>query len=264
MIGRISILDGPCPGRAPIQGGCVGSAPHYLGRPELPTSGGFDGRGIRHRRPSRTGQPLAGGGHGSFMPSHRYPGEGQRQRSAKCPLFDPTCPPFEHDRPDHGLTARRADRAVLIEFRRFLAGIRAILATPDKREVGGSTPPGPIFLATVSDLSPSLRSLTDLTDVPAAQWFNRAPVSGASSVKQRPRQGTVLHQLYPGPLSRRLRSSPSAPICSDLTDRTVATWFTNFTRAPHPTGPRRWAPSIASPRMGAHAGPPSFVVEVDH
>ena len=41
------------------------------------------------------------------------PCEEQRQRSAKFPLFDPTFPLFEHDRPDHGLTARTADRAVL-------------------------------------------------------------------------------------------------------------------------------------------------------
>ena len=30
--------------------------------------------------------------------------------------FDPICPPFEHDRPDHGLTARTADRAVPVEL----------------------------------------------------------------------------------------------------------------------------------------------------
>ena len=39
------------------------------------------------------------------------------------PLFDPVFPLFEHDRPDHGLTARTADRAVLVRLRRFLAGI---------------------------------------------------------------------------------------------------------------------------------------------
>ena len=44
------------------------------------------------------------------------PCEGQRQRSAKCPLLDRICPLFEHDRPDHALTARTADRAVLIEL----------------------------------------------------------------------------------------------------------------------------------------------------
>ena len=75
------------------------------------------------------------------MPSHRYPW--QRQRSAKCPPFDPICPLFEHDRPDHDLTARTADRAVLIELGRFLAGIHAILETPDKREVGSSSRPTP-------------------------------------------------------------------------------------------------------------------------
>ena len=53
-------------------------------------------------------------------------------------------PLFEHDRPDHDLTARRADRAVLVRLRRFLAGIHAISETPDKREVGGSSPPRPI------------------------------------------------------------------------------------------------------------------------
>ena len=32
---------------------------------------------------------------------------------AKLPLFDPIFPLSKHDRPDHGLTARTADRAVL-------------------------------------------------------------------------------------------------------------------------------------------------------
>ena len=41
----------------------------------------------------------------------------------KCPPFDPVFPLFEPDRPDHDLTARSADRAVLIDFRRFLAEI---------------------------------------------------------------------------------------------------------------------------------------------
>ena len=46
-----------------------------------------------------------------------------RQPSAKLPLFDPVVPLFEHDRPDHDLTARTADRAVLVRLRRFLAAI---------------------------------------------------------------------------------------------------------------------------------------------
>ena len=41
------------------------------------------------------------------------------------PPFDPICPLFEHDRPDHDLTARTADRAVLIEVGRFLTVIFA-------------------------------------------------------------------------------------------------------------------------------------------
>ena len=45
---------------------------------------------------------------------------------AKLPLFDPIWPLFEPDRPDHGLTARTADRAAPVRLRRFLAGIRAI------------------------------------------------------------------------------------------------------------------------------------------
>ena len=43
--------------------------------------------------------------------------------SAKFPLFDPVSPLFEPDRPRHGLTARTADRAVLVRLRRFLAAI---------------------------------------------------------------------------------------------------------------------------------------------
>ena len=109
----------------------------------LPTSGGFDDRGSQRRRPPRTGQPRAGGGHGSSMRTHPHPCEEQRQLSAKCPPFEPILPLFKHDRLGHGLTARTADRAVPIRLRRFLAGIHAILETPDKREVGGSSPPGP-------------------------------------------------------------------------------------------------------------------------
>ena len=58
--------------------------------------------------------------------------------------FAPIFPPFEHDRPGHGLTARTADRAVLVRLRRFIAGIHAILETPDKREGGSSSLPKPI------------------------------------------------------------------------------------------------------------------------
>ncbi|MYH48798.1 MAG: DDE-type integrase/transposase/recombinase, partial [Gammaproteobacteria bacterium] len=42
---------------------------------------------------------------------------------AKCWLFDPVFWLFEHNRFDHGLTARTADRAVHVELRRLLAGI---------------------------------------------------------------------------------------------------------------------------------------------
>ena len=57
-------------------------------------------------------------------PSYRRTGtpvKGSVNGPAKCPPFDPVFPPIEPDRPDHGLTARTADRAVLIDFRRFLA-----------------------------------------------------------------------------------------------------------------------------------------------
>ena len=55
-------------------------------------------------------------GTGSFMPSNPYPCEDSVNGPAKLPLF-------EHDRPCHGVTARTADRAVLVRLRRFLAGI---------------------------------------------------------------------------------------------------------------------------------------------
>ena len=38
-------------------------------------------------------------------------------------------PPIEHDRPKHGFAARTADRAILVELRRLLAGIHAIWET---------------------------------------------------------------------------------------------------------------------------------------
>ncbi len=58
---------------------------------------------------------------------------------AKFPLFDPVFPLFEHDKPDHGLTARTADRAVLVRLRRFLAGIQAL---SQREEHGRQRHPG--------------------------------------------------------------------------------------------------------------------------
>ena len=121
--------------------------PSEVDRAYEPDAGGREtpalaGRGVGPRAArcspcgaSRTGQPLAGGGQGSLTPSHPHPCEGQRQLSAKCPPFGPVFPPIEHDRPKHGLTARTADRAVLYDFRRFLAGIHAILETPVQHAV---------------------------------------------------------------------------------------------------------------------------------
>ena len=63
---------------------------------------------------SRAASPVEG--MGSFMPSNRAHGKGGVNGPAKLPLF-------EHDRTDHGLTARTADRAVLVRLRRFLAAI---------------------------------------------------------------------------------------------------------------------------------------------
>ena len=54
-------------------------------------------------------------------------GQAAAARPAKFPLFDPILPVFEPDRPGHGFMARTADRAVLIELRRFLAVIRVPL-----------------------------------------------------------------------------------------------------------------------------------------
>ena len=50
------------------------------------------------------------------------------------PLFDPVFPLFEHDRPDHGLTARTADRAVPVELRRFLPVNHIFCTATDKQE----------------------------------------------------------------------------------------------------------------------------------
>ena len=75
---------------------------------------------------------------GCEMSAHAPPGTGWRSH-AKCPPFDPVSPPFQHDRTSSSSTARSADRAALIELRRFLAGIHAILETPDKRAVFGAT-----------------------------------------------------------------------------------------------------------------------------
>ena len=82
----------------------------------------------------------------SFRPSKSDPREEQRQRSAKLPPFDPIFPLFEHDMPCHGLTARTADRAVLVRLRRFLAVHHVICTSTYKQEVAGSNPAAPIEL----------------------------------------------------------------------------------------------------------------------
>ena len=63
-----------------------------------------------------------------FMPSTRVHAKGSLNGPDKVPPINPVLPPFEPDRPNHGLKARTADRAVLIELRRFLAGIRVLFA----------------------------------------------------------------------------------------------------------------------------------------
>jgi len=75
------------------------------------------------RRPSLLPGSLAGGGHGFLQDIETYPCVGHRQRSVRFPLFDPVVRLFWHDRPDHRLTARTADRAVPVRLRRFLAEI---------------------------------------------------------------------------------------------------------------------------------------------
>ena len=56
---------------------------------------------------------VMGAGSGTPFASNRVHAKRSASQPAKCPLFDPVFPLVEHDRPDHGLTARRADRAVL-------------------------------------------------------------------------------------------------------------------------------------------------------
>ena len=116
-------------------------------------------------------------------------GTRERQRPAKCPLFDPVCPLFEHDRLHHGLTARMADRAVLVELRRFLAGIHAILGTPDKREVGSSNLPRPIGPA------------------------RREGTGGAASPDPPPSVHLRASILVSRPLHDRIRSSAVTSVC---------------------------------------------------
>ena len=47
------------------------------------------------------------------------------------PPFDGVFSPFKHGSIRHGRTARTADRAVLVELRRFLAGVHAHWDVPD-------------------------------------------------------------------------------------------------------------------------------------
>ena len=51
------------------------------------------------------------------------------------PPFDGVFSPFKHGSIRHGRTARTADRAVLVELRRFLAGVHAHWDVPDVHEV---------------------------------------------------------------------------------------------------------------------------------
>ena len=52
---------------------------------------------------------------------------------AKLPLFDPIFLLCEHDRPDHGIMARTADRAVPVTLTGFLAVIRVPFGSPPKQ-----------------------------------------------------------------------------------------------------------------------------------
>ena len=67
---------------------------------------------------------------------------------ARFRLFAPVFPLFEHGRPDHGLTARRADRAVLIELRRFL-----VCAVERRAFLAGANPARQLSLQPVSSQS---------------------------------------------------------------------------------------------------------------
>ena len=56
------------------------------------------------------------------------------------PPFDGVFSPFKHGSIRHGRTARTADRAVLVELRRFLAGVHAHWDVPDVHSPIGTDP----------------------------------------------------------------------------------------------------------------------------
>ena len=98
--------------------------------------------------------------------------------SVKCPLF-------EHDRPDHGLTARTADRAVLIELRRLIAVNHILLEVPFR-----TIPAWRWARSQGSSLEPS--SVPAGTDAPKfrarAIWLRFTPIRWSSTRSLAPRR----------------------------------------------------------------------------
>ncbi len=74
----------------------------------------------------------------------RVPRSQPRGHATERPPSSPVSSPFWSGGSESHATARTADREVLIRLRRVLAGNRGRDWRPDKREVGGSSPPRPI------------------------------------------------------------------------------------------------------------------------
>ena len=64
-----------------------------------------------------------------------------REARQSFPPFDGVFSPFKHGSIRHGRTARTADRAVLVELRRFLAGVHAHWDVPDVQVLDRALPP---------------------------------------------------------------------------------------------------------------------------
>ena len=110
-------------GEAPSGGPRANQPRRCSGRPLYASSVFSSASDARTRASAAASWPYGNAKHRRRLPHMK----GSVNGPAKLPLFDPVFPPLEHGRPDHGVTARTADRAVLIELRRFLAVIRVPL-----------------------------------------------------------------------------------------------------------------------------------------
>ena len=95
------------------------------------------------------------------------------------PPFDGVFSPFKHGSIRHGRTARTADRAVLVELRRFLAGVHAHWDVPDVHSPISTHPRRSAFKICLQGAISSAMSLKPSFIVPGDSKNRRRSFSSA-------------------------------------------------------------------------------------